>query len=56
MKRALLALMLIFLLTLCTLVTFSCEIVDVNLEDRSGAKVINQQDVVQDPTIHQPVD
>ena len=56
MQKILLTALLVFLLTLCTLVTFSCEIVDENLEETSGAKIVSHQDVVYDQTIHQPVD
>lgn len=54
MQKILLTAMLVFLLSLCTMAIFSCEIVDVNFEETSGAKIIDQQDVVYDQTIHQP--
>ena len=56
MKQSILPFLLVLLLVVCTIAVFSCDFLESEIEDGYGARYQNQQDMVYEQTINDPVE
>lgn len=56
MKNFLLISLLAMILAICTITVFSCDLIDIELEEDAGARPSNDQEIVYEKTISQSID